>query len=325
MAFGHPTLKPRRRFLKILGTALSCGYAGVLPAVERLKIHKRQGVLLGADTEIQLYHPVKSEAERLFALCFSEVSRLEKIFSLYDKNSAISELNREGRISEAPKELLELVETSIHLSKLTEGAFDITVQPLWEFYNKFFTQNPNSLDGPSLEQIEQVLARVGYNKLYISNKEITLGMEGMGITLNGIAQGYITDRVTQILAENGLSNLLVNMGEYRSLGKHQDGTSWRMGLADPERPWDYNRIVNLENAALATSGGYGSPFSKDMHHHHLLCPITGRSRNVFRSISVIAPTATQADALSTALYVVPAENQTRVRSRFQKAEVITQT
>ncbi len=325
MSLRLTAIKPRRRVLKIVGAAFACGYAGILPAAKKMQIYRRQGVLLGADTEIQLYHSSKREADRLFAMCFSEVARLEKIFSLYDKNSAISRLNRHGVILAPPEDLVDLVNISIEMSKLTEGAFDITVQPLWEFYNEFFGRHPNSSDGPSPDSLDRVLGKVGYNKIYCSGKEISFGKDGMGITLNGIAQGYITDRVTDILASNGLSNLLVNMGEYRGLGQHEDGSKWRLGLANPERPWDYDRVIDLKNGALATSGGYGQPFSKNMLHHHLLCPKIGRSRNTYQSLSVFAPTATQADGLSTALYAVPSQDQTRIRSRFKEIEIITRS
>ena len=126
------------------------------------------------------------------------------------------------------------------------------------------------------------------------------------ITLNGIAQGYATDRVVDTLRTAGLSTTLVNMGEIRAIGARPDGTPWRVGLADPDEPGAVTETVDLVDRAVATTAGAGFRFDPAGHFTHLFDPATGRSPAMYRTVSVVAPTATEADALSTAFSLMPA-------------------
>ncbi len=138
---------------------------------------------------------------------------------------------------------------------------------------------------------------------------IRLHRAGMAITLNGIAQGYVTDRVTELLRAAGFDDVLVNLGEARVRGHRPGGGAWRAAIADPRRP--EHTLLDLplgEDAgalpALATSAGAGTQFSADPRLHHLLDPHTGHSANHYLSVSVAAPRATLADGLSTTLSVL---------------------
>jgi thiamine biosynthesis lipoprotein len=141
----------------------------------------------------------------------------------------------------------------------------------------------------------------------------------MGVTLNGIAQGFITDRVTEMLRDRGFEHVLVDMGEMRALGQHADGTPWRVGIADPDRPWHSGWTLPLRDRAIATSGGYGTPLDSTGRHHHLFDPRTGESANYYRSVSVIASDATTADALSTGLSALAPADALAVLSRYPDA------
>jgi thiamine biosynthesis lipoprotein len=134
----------------------------------------------------------------------------------------------------------------------------------------------------------------------------------MSATLNGIAQGFITDRATEVLRAHGFENVLVNMGEMRAVSGHPGGTPWRIGIADPKKPWRHSRTVDLAERAIATSGGYGTTFDRAGRHHHLFDPRTGRSAHHYRSVSVMAPDATTADALSTGLFILAPADVPRV-------------
>jgi hypothetical protein len=138
-----------------------------------------------------------------------------------------------------------------------------------------------------------------------SGDRVALVKRGAAITLNGIAQGYATDRVVERLRGAGLSATLVNIGEIRAIGARPDGTPWRVGLADPDRPGVLTETVDLVDRAVATSAGAGFRFDPKGRFTHPLDPATGRSPSLYRTVSVIAPTATEADALSTAFSSMP--------------------
>jgi thiamine biosynthesis lipoprotein len=139
----------------------------------------------------------------------------------------------------------------------------------------------------------------------VNADRVALMRRNAGITLNGIAQGYATDRVVDTLRTAGLSTTLVNMGEIRAIGARQDGTPWRVGLADPDAPGVVAETVGLVDRAVATTAGAGFRFDPAGRFTHLFDPATGRSPALYRTVSVIAPTATEADALSTAFSVMP--------------------
>jgi thiamine biosynthesis lipoprotein len=300
-----PGSASRRRFLKIAGAAAASAALTARSAPARSIRHVRNDVLLGAETQIQLYHPDAQAAHAAIAQCLDEVRRLEAIFTLEQPASALSQLNRDGRLAEPPAELVTLLEKAAGFSRATSGAFDVTVQPLWELFARHFADNRADVNGPAAGEIESALSRVGYQQVQVSPRRIVLGRHGAAITLNGIAQGYITDRIAEMLRAQGFEHVLVNMGEMRALRGHADGTPWRIGIADPDRPWHSFLALPLVGRAIATSGGYGTPFDASGRHHHLFDPRRGDSANYYRSVSVLAPDATTADALSTGLSALP--------------------
>lgn len=258
---------------------------------------------MGADARISLQGFPAAEGRALLARCEAELARLEAVFSLHDPASALSRLNREGRLDAAPAELLELIAVSRRIHALSGGAFDPSVQPLWDLYAGHFRHRTAAGTGPSAIAIEAARARVGFGRVAVSGRSIVLA-PGMSLTLNGVAQGYITDRVADLLRAGGARHVLVDLGEFRALGPKLDGHPWRIGLRDATRPMRIAGSVPLSGRALATSGGYGTPFDASGRYHHLFDPRTGRSARHHLSVSVVAPAATGADALSTAFYVM---------------------
>lgn len=301
--FRRPT---RRRVLTILAAAAAGGLTAPpagLAASRGIGDHHWEGTALGADARISLQGFPVAEARALLAFCQAEMARLEAVFSLHDPASALSRLNREGRLDAAPAEMLELIGISRRIHALSGGAFDPSVQPLWDLYAAHFRDRTAGSAGPSAAAIEAARARVGFGRVAVAGRSIALA-PGMSLTLNGIAQGYITDRVADILRAAGARHVLVDLGEFRALGPKLDGHPWRIGLRDAVRPLHLADAVPLSGRALATSGGYGTPFDASGRHHHLFDPRTGRSAGRHLSASVVAPAATEADALSTAFYVM---------------------
>jgi thiamine biosynthesis lipoprotein len=160
-----------------------------------------------------------------------------------------------------------------------------------------------------LQAIERVRKLVDWQAIDVGWRRIVLERPGMGVTLNGIAQGYITDRVMEILRANGCDRAFGNMGcsEIRAIGRHADGRPWRVGLADPRQPDTVGVSFDLCDRSVCASGGYGTKFDASGRFHHLFDPFTGASAHHYIAVSVFAASAFVADALSTALYVTPPE------------------
>jgi thiamine biosynthesis lipoprotein len=201
--------------------------------------------------------------------------------------------------------MVALLRASLRFAGITGGAFDPTVQPLWQLHADHFSSGRPGGDGPSPQQLTEALAKVGHAGLLVGENRIALLRRGAAITLNGIAQGFATDRVVERLRQAGLSTTLVNMGEIRAIGARPEGTPWRVGLGDPGRPGVLTETVDLVDRAVATSAGAGFRFDSTGRFTHLFDPATGRSPQRYRSVSVMAPTATEADALSTAFSLMP--------------------
>lgn len=265
-----------------------------------------RGSALGAQVSMDVFHPDREEAERVVQVCLAEVQRLERQFSLYQADSAICALNRSGILVAPERDMVALLKAALRFSDLTHGAFDPTVQPLWRLYAKHFSSEMPDPDGPPTDRLMEELAKVGRSGLRVREDRVTLLRNSAAITLNGIAQGYATDRVVDVLRAHGLSTTLVNMGEVRALGSRANGTPWRIGLADPDEPGALTETVDLVDRAVATSAGAGFRFDPAGRFTHLFDPRTGRSPALYRTVSVIAPTATEADALSTAFSLMPA-------------------
>ncbi len=258
----------RRRFLSVCAMA---GAFSALPwasALATTPLHRWNGILLGANVSLTLAHPDRRKAQDIFQTCVSEIKRLENIFTLYDSYSELSRLNAHGILRKPSSDMVKILKASQTYHDMTQGAFDVTVKPLE--------------DGESLDL-------VGMNKLHISDHEIHFKQEDMGVTLNGIAQGYITDRITELLKEEGLTNVLVELGEKRAIGHYPSGRPWLLNIQGQEQP------VPLIDKALATS----SSISPDTGNPHIFTPKSGSYAMAHKTISVVAENAAMADALST--------------------------
>lgn len=304
----------RRRFIRILAAApgfallATPGHARERAADDVTEhLHVWRGAALGADAMIQLHHPDAQVARRLIAQALVEVSRLERVFSLYDDQSAISRLNRVGTLDDPPAELAMLLGQSEQFSRLTAGAFDATVQPLWDLYAEHFTGVNPDPNGPPHGAIEAVLQRVGHAAVEVDTRQIRFARPHMAITLNGIAQGYITDCIVDLLRQEGIDRSLVDMGETRAIGGRPDGTPWIVGLEDPAAPGHVAQRITIDNQAVATSGGYGTLLDPAGRFNHIFNPATGGTSWRYAAVSVVAATATTADALSTAFSLLPIE------------------
>jgi thiamine biosynthesis lipoprotein len=290
----------RRRMIVIAASAAGSALLASSRFAQANAPVRWRGSALGAQVSIEIHHPDSAEAERLVERCVLDVRRLEQQFSLYRPDSAISTLNRTGILVAPDADMVALLQASLRFAGITGGAFDPTVQPLWQLHADHFSSGKSGSDGPSPQQLAEALAKVGHAGLLVGEDRIALLRRGAAITLNGIAQGFATDRVVERLRRAGLSTTLVNMGEIRAIGARPEGTPWRVGLGDPERPGLLTETVDLVDRAVATSAGAAFRFDSKGRFTHLFDPATGRSPQRYRSVSVMATTAAEADALSTA-------------------------
>ncbi|MBM6581835.1 FAD:protein FMN transferase [Microvirga sp. BT689] len=301
-------LLSRRRFIGV--TAAAAGL-GLMPLGHAARADAHlvtwHGHAMGAVATLQVHHHDRGIAERLVERSLAEVRRLEQVFSLYRPDSALVALNRQGILVAPPADLVTLLAECRRCWELTEGAFDPTVQALWTLYRDHFFRPDADPHGPSAPALRDALERVGFGQIAFDANRIALPRRGMGLTLNGIAQGYVTDRVVDILRAGGIGSSLVDMGEPRTMGSHPSGTPWRVGIADPDHPEQVDETIEAVDQAVATSGGYGFRFDPGGRFNHLLDPRTGASAHRYRSVTAIMPTAAAADALSTAFSLLPAD------------------
>jgi len=315
-------LPSRRRFIGI--TAAAAGL-GLMPFGRAARAEARlvtwHGQAMGAVATLQVHHHDRAAAERLVERSLAEVRRLEGVLSLYRDDSALSTLNRQGFLVAPPAALVELLAECRRCWELTGGAFDPTVQALWVLYRDHFSRPGADPAGPSGPALREALERVGFGDVAFDANRIVLPRRGMGLTLNGIAQGYMTDRVVDVLRTGGIASSLVDMGEPRAMGSRPSGEPWRVGIADPDDPERISETLEAVDQAVATSGAYGFRFDPAGRFNHLLDPRTGASPHLHRSVTVVLPTATAADALSTAFSLLPPEEIRHTLQRLGEGQV----
>lgn len=312
-------LLPRRRFIGITAAAAGLGLVPLTGAT-RAEGHLAtwRGHVMGAVATLQVHHQDGAVAQRLVERSLAEVRRLETIFSLYRDDSALVALNRHGVLVAPPADLVALLLECRRCWELTDGAFDPTVQALWSLYRDHFAKPGSDPQGPGQAAVEAALKRVGLGRVAVDADRIVLAGRGMGLTLNGIAQGYVTDRVVDILRAGGIESSLVDMGEPRAIGSRPSGEAWRIGIAEPDHPERVRETLEVVDQAVSTSGGYGFRFDREARFNHLLDPRTGTSAHRYRSVTTVMPSATLADAFSTAFSLLRPEDIRQVMQRLGK-------
>lgn len=315
------TVLSRRRFIRIaVGGAAMAALAGPSALAVGVPLRRWKGVALGAEAEMIL--PADG-ADGLITLALAEVGRLERIFSLYRADSALVRLNRQGFLDAPPLDLVDLLARAQAVSAASGGAFDVTVQPLWDAYAAYFAQPGADPVGPSHAVLDAALARVDWQAVDVAPERIAFAKPGVAVTLNGIAQGYITDKVTERFRAEGFDNILISLGETRALGRHPAGRSWRI------LPGEGREEIPLADGAIATSAPDGTTFSAAPASNHIFDPRSGRGATLHDWVSVAAPTATEADAWSTAFTLMPvaairtAVSRTAIRTVWLPGTVIS--
>lgn len=297
----------RRSFMRIIGAGSVAGLValkvGGVGQTQAATVSDTR-ILMGTVINLSLVSNDESAARRAINDCFWRMAALEDVLSRHDPNSQLSQLNRDGQLAEANPGLLHILTEALALSEATGGAFDVTMKPLLDLYQRA------AADGalPDDVGVQRTLAHVGYHGLRLSGKRVAFGRPGMGVTLDGIAKGYIVDQGTGVLRERGFDNVMVEAGgDLSAYGTNASDDPWRVGIQNPRRANALVNSVTVRNGAVATSGDYMQPYTADMSAHHIVDPRTGYSKGEVASATVQAPTGLQADALATTLMVMGLE------------------
>jgi thiamine biosynthesis lipoprotein len=283
----------RRRFLVTAAAAGVVGGFGALVAGgDRGPAHMWRGAALGGEARVALYGHDADAARDALAAVAAEIERLEAIFSLYRDTSELSRLNRDGKLDAPSRDLVELLRVALFWRERTGGAFNPAVQPIWKAAAQGAPVTP------------ELIGRAGA-AILVSPSAIALA-PGAALTLNGIAQGRIADRVTEMLLARGFAEIVVDAGELRLPGR----TRRPVGIPAAKA------AVAVAGVAIATSEPKSLVFDARTFRHHLIDPRTGESPRHWQSISVFAPTAETADALSTAFALMTHEQAADLASSF---------
>lgn len=299
-------LSSRRQFLKQLSVAIGAISASsfILPkayAQVNAEMFTQTRLLMGTVVTIKAVDVSQDKALQSMSLAFDEVARLEALLTRHNSSSPLAYLNTHGKLSDAPQELLHVVKEAQQVETLTSGAFNPSVLPLLKELEK-----NNSISEKELIRLSSLVQR---NASQVRGNSLQLKSQDMQISLDGIAKGYIVDRVAHMLDTCGMQAYLINAGgDIRAKGLKSQvlGQKWTVAVEDPYKQGNYPSVLPLVNGAMATSGSYEKNFKNSWSH--LITPSYNNSNahsSSIKSVSVIAPTAMQADALATAFSCMP--------------------
>lgn len=300
----------RRRFLlACAGLGASAGGLWLSRSSTRpLQRVQRSAHGFGTTVSITALHADAERAAAAIEAALAELATVESVMSLYRPDSQLCRLNERRRLANPHPYLVRVLRHAAATSQRTGGAFDITVQPLWELYASASREQRI----PSPQEIATAQASVDWRRVEVADDFVALHGASTKVTLNGIAQGFAADRALAALRDHGIEHALVDTGELAADGTNRSRDAWTAGVQHPRADDAFAALVPLDGRALATSGDYATTFTPDRKHHHLLDPRSGVSPCELASVSILAPTALEADALSTACFVLGPERALRL-------------
>lgn len=299
----------RRTILKAAIGGAVLGGGAWWAARDGLREFSTAGIAFGTTVSLRVLHADEQVAHDALAAAMTALHDIDRLMSLYRRDSQLSQLNRAGELASPDARFVEVLRAAQATSQLTGGAFDATVQPLWD---------------AAVEQADpkRALARVDWHKLEVGDDRVRLHGHGMAVTLNGIAQGYGVDAALAALRAHGITHALLDTGEFRTLGRRDDGEPWTLAVRDPRDEKKSAHVLPADGRALATSGDYATTFTGDFSQHHIFDPRTGKSPQELASVSVLAPTGLQADALSTAFMVMGADRSLQLARSLERVDLL---
>ncbi len=264
---------------------------------------------MGSDFEITVVAKDSIAANNQIDRAIAEIRRIEKLISSWDSTSQTSEINRNAgiKVVKVDKELYDLVERAIGISKLTDGAFDITyasMDRIWRFDGSM-TQMPTT------DSIEASVSKVGYENIVLNKKNQTvfLKLPGMKIGFGAIGKGYAADKAKLLLIKNGVSSGIINAsGDMNTWGVRPNGEPWKVAITNPMNKNKAYGMLPITDGAVVTSGNYEKFVTlNNKRYSHIIDPRTGYPASGLISVTVFAPKAELADALATSVFVMGKE------------------
>ncbi len=262
--------------------------------------------LMGTRFDITVVANSEETGEEYINIAVDEVIRIENLISSWNKDSETSKINNNAGIHpvKVKTELFELIKRSIQISKITDGAFDISyasMDKIWKFDGSM-TQMPTE------NQLKSSVEKVGFQNIVLDKNETTIFLKnkGMKIGFGAIGKGYAADKVKKLLQEKGVEAGMINAsGDLNCWGKQPDGLNWKVGI---KNPLNKNKLISwfdLNNQAVVTSGNYEKyVVFNDKRYSHIIDPRSGYPASGIISCTVFAPKAELADALATSIFVL---------------------
>ncbi len=299
----------------LFGVGLSNGLLAKAWATDRAaaagKLVWRERALLGFGTTlwIKAAHENADQLEAALNAAVKAIRHVERQMSLFDAESSISRLNRTGRLEHADRELLSVLRLSQQIGTKSAGSFDISMQPLWQIWS----QATEAHRLPSSKEVERAQRLVNLRALELTPTSVRLNAPGTALSLNGVAQGYASDRAREVLRNNGIRHALIDSGETTFIGQAPNALPWRLkiedAVANPGKPNQVHTgggpLLQSDGRAMATSSDTHTVFSADRRHHHILDPRTGYSPQYWSSVTVLAPSCAMADVLTKVFFMLP--------------------
>ncbi len=273
------------------------------------KVFKQELKLMGSHFDITVIANNQPEANQYINLATTEISRIEKIISSWDKNSETSKINNNAGIQpiKVSMELFQLIERSIQISKLTDGAFDISyasMDKIWKFDGSMTVF-------PSEDIIKKSVQKVGYQNIILNpkNQTVFLKLKGMKIGFGGIGKGYAADKAKKLLISKGVKAGIINAsGDMNTWGKQPNGKEWQVAITNPINKNKAFALLPISNKAVVTSGNYEKfVIFAGKRYTHIIDPRIGYPANGIISVSVFSKSAELADALATSIFVMGVE------------------
>ena len=271
--------------------------------------YKRTLKLMGSRFDITVVAKDPIEANEHIDLAIKEITRIERLISSWDPKSQTSEINRNAGIKpvKVDAELFELIQRGIGISKLTDGAFDISyasMDKIWKF-------DGSMTHMPSIDSIKASVSKVGYHNIILDkeNNTVFLKLKGMKIGFGAIGKGYAADKAKNLLISKGVVAGIINAsGDMNTWGKQPDGSEWKVAITNPMDKNKVFALLPINNGAVVTSGNYEKYVTfNDVRYTHIIDPRTGYPATGIISVTVFAPKAELADALATSVFVMGIE------------------
>jgi len=286
--------------------------------------YKRTLKLMGSRFDITVVANSENEGNQFIDLAVSEISRIEKVISSWDPNSETSSINKNAGIQpvKVSEELFKLIERALAISKLTNGAFDISyasMDRIWKFDGSMKVM-------PSEENIKASVLKVGYNNIILdeNNQTVFLKLKGMKIGFGAIGKGYAADKAKALLKNEGVKSGIINAsGDLNAWGKQADGNDWMVAITNPLNKEKAFSWMPVNDAAVVTSGNY-EKFVRfdDIRYSHIIDPRTGYPSTGKISVSIFTKNAELADAISTSIFVMGVETGLNFINQLKGVECI---